>query len=82
MTAAAGDAALQLWGCQQLMRIGFNGNYRSMIGQQSGVDAIVRAMESFPRDERIQEAGTGALWVLAFHRKSDCFTKAVYCISV
>lgn len=27
MNAAVGDRELQLWGCQQLMKIGFNGEY-------------------------------------------------------
>jgi hypothetical protein len=33
MNAAVGDRALQLWGCQQLMKIGFNGEHDASLPQ-------------------------------------------------
>lgn len=67
MSASLADAPTQLWGCKQLMKLGFDGRYRSLIGAQGGIDALLHAMTSSPRDESLQEAGMGALWVLSFH---------------
>jgi hypothetical protein len=68
MTAQATDLPTQQWGSDTLMALAYNGSHRTWMCEEGAVGVVVPAMLAFPHAEALQEAGSGVLWLIAFHR--------------